>query len=62
MTIGNTRNTCKIHVEAMDAYCNTPDDYNIIFKTASVIPKGIIDKGKWVFTRCTIIGQSQFLI
>ena len=25
------------HVEAMDAFCKFPDDYNIIFKTAFLI-------------------------
>ena len=47
------------HVEAMDAYCNTPDDYNIIFKTASAIRKGIIDKRTWAFTRLIIIGPKS---
>ena len=37
------------HVEATDAYHNTPDDSNLIFKTASMIRKDILDKEKWVF-------------
>ena len=37
------------HVEAIDAYRNTLDDYNLIFKTASMIRKDILDKEKWVF-------------
>ena len=34
------------HVEAIDAYRNTPDDYNLIFKTASMVCEDILDKEK----------------
>ena len=34
------------HLGTIEAYRNTPDDYNLIFKTASVIRKDILDKKK----------------
>ena len=37
------------HVEAIDAYRNTPDDYKLIFKTTSMIHKDNLDKEIWVF-------------